>query len=98
MKRFTSVADSTASTRSAGIRDHAETEGCAMPIARASDATPPAALIACSSPASRMVHPTFSPPHAQCPAPLIRAYNLELELFQSQICSIGFAYVAKTFV
>src|SRR3954471_4573932 len=98
MKRCTRVSDSTARTRSAGIRDHDETEGCAMPIARANDATPPAALIACSSPASRMVHPTSPPPHAQCPMPLNRAYNLELELFQCQICSIGFAYVPKTFV
>jgi hypothetical protein len=48
------------------MRDQDETEGCEMPIARASDATPPAALIARSSPASRMVHPTSSPAVHQC--------------------------------
>ena len=66
-----------------------------MPIARASDATPPAALIACSRPASRMVQPISPPPPA--PVPLNRAYSLELELFQCEICNIGFAYVVKNF-
>jgi DNA-binding transcriptional regulator YdaS (Cro superfamily) len=41
---------STASTRSAGMRSQLETEGCEMPMRRASSVMPPAARIAWSSP------------------------------------------------
>ena len=60
--------------------DHAETDGCAMPSSRANDPTPPAALIASSRPASRMVLPILP---ALAPARVPEQTNLELELFQA---------------
>src|SRR5262245_33333197 len=48
------VAASTVSTRSAGMRSQFDTEGCEMPIRRASSLTPPAARMASCRPGSRM--------------------------------------------
>jgi hypothetical protein len=53
-----------------------------MPIPRASDATPPAALIASPRPVSRMVLPISPRPLAPALTRVPRMYNLELELFQ----------------
>ena len=63
--RSTPVAASTASTRSAGTRSQFETEGCEMPMRRASSVTPPAARIASLSPGSRIATCSLrmSPPH-----------------------------------
>ena len=52
--RSTPVADSTESTRSAGMRSQFDTEGCEMPMRRASSLTPPTARIASWSPGSRI--------------------------------------------
>src|SRR3954449_12841466 len=48
------VAASTASTRSAGTLSQFETDGCDIPIRRASSETPPTACIASLSPGSRI--------------------------------------------
>ena len=50
----TPVAASTMSTRSAGIRFQFETDGCEIPIWRASSLTPPTARTASSRPGSRI--------------------------------------------
>ena len=49
-RRSTPVAASTDATRSAGTRSQLETDGCEMPMRRASSLIPPAARIASSSP------------------------------------------------
>ena len=76
------------------MRDQAETEGCAIPIA-ARQRRDAACCLDCLFQTGVTHGATdFSP----SPVPLDRAYNLELILFQFKIDSIGLAYVGKNFL